>query len=63
VSSNVVVNLLLRTEAARLAGVDGHVCELQLTPRIFAEAAVTQPCSVDKLYSNKRIQIVDKHFQ
>jgi hypothetical protein len=55
VSSNVVVNLLLRTEAARLAGVDGHVCELQLTPRIFAEAAVTQPCSVDKLYSNKRI--------
>jgi hypothetical protein len=39
--SNVVVNLRLRTEAACLAGVDGHVCELQLTPRIFAEAAVT----------------------
>jgi hypothetical protein len=39
-NSNVVVNLRMRTEAARLAGVDGHVCELQLTPRIFAEAAV-----------------------
>ena len=37
-----VVNLRLRTEAARLAGVDGHVCELQLTPRTFAEAAVTR---------------------
>ena len=45
-----VVNLRLRTEpasvteaarAARLVGVDGHVCELQLTPRTFAEAAVT----------------------
>ena len=38
--SNVVVNLRLRTAAAAGAGVDGHVCELQLVPAAFAAAVV-----------------------
>ena len=38
--STVVVNLLLRSPAAELAGVHNHVCELLLTPVAFARAMV-----------------------
>jgi hypothetical protein len=40
VCSNVVVNLVFRTAEARLLGVDGHICELQLTLSVFADALV-----------------------
>ena len=38
---DVAVNVRVETAASAALGVDGHVCELQLTPRTFAEAAVT----------------------
>ena len=34
---DVLVNLRVASDAARLAGADGHVCELQLVLRAFDE--------------------------
>ncbi len=38
--SNVVLNLVLKTDEARQLGVDDHICEFQLTLSMFADAVV-----------------------
>ena len=42
---DVVLNIRINNDQTAAMGIHGHVCEVQLLPRLIAELKVSQPCT------------------